>query len=764
MSAASDTTRPTVSRFAPRDLVAGLVVFLVALPLCLGIALASDAPLFSGVLTGIVGGILVGVLSGSHTSVAGPAAGLTAVVAAQIATLGSFQALLCATVLAGVFQIGLGVARAGFIAAFFPSSVIKGLLAAIGAILILKQTPHLFGHDPDPVGEMSFRQADGQNTISELIATWFDVQPGAAALGLASLFLLLAWDRIKVLKNSGVPSQLLVVVFGAIVNSIWQSSGSDWTISTSHLVQVPVAENLNAAMTLLTFPDWSMLTNAATYTAAFTLAIVATLETLLNLEAVDRIDPEGRHSPPNRELVAQGVGNMLAGLCGGLPMTSVIVRSSVNINARNSSRWSAVFHGFLLVGTVLFVPDLLNRIPLACLAAILITTGFKLASPKLIKQMWDEGRRQFLPFAATVIAIVSIDLLKGVIVGLVVSIFFILHSNFRRPLNRTVERHAAGDVTRIELASQVSFFSRATFERALAAVPANGHVLIDARNSVYIDPDILDLIQDFRSSTAPARGIQLSFLGLKDHYGELEDRIQYIEHASPALQKSLTGSEVLALLRAGNERFRKGEQLTRDYRRQVSATAVGQAPLAVVLSCMDSRAPIEIVFDLGIGDAFSVRVAGNVVAPRVLGSLEYGCAVAGAKLLLVLGHTACGAVTSAVKLHSEHKSAAEATGCTHIDSVLEELNDAIDQCSMPQPARGEGEPPQTYVDAVARTNVLRTMTAVRSRSSSLDAMINSGALLLMGGVYDVRSGEVEVFDQTGTVYGRADATQLKVSA
>lgn len=764
MSAVSGVSHPTVSRFAPRDFVSGLVVFLVALPLCLGIALASDAPLFSGIMTGILGGIVVGLLSGSHTSVSGPAAGLTAVVAAQIASLGSFQALLCAIFLAGIMQIGLGIARAGFIAAFFPSSVIKGLLAAIGAILILKQTPHLFGHDPDPIGEMAFRQQDGQTTFSELIATMFDVQPGAALIGLVSLAMLLLWDRINLLKKSGVPAPLVVVIFGAAVNSIWQSTQSSWTVSKSHLVQVPVAENASAAVKLLVFPDWSFLTNPVTYTAAFTLAIVATLETLLNLEAIDRIDPQGRHSPPNRELLAQGVGNMLAGLCGGLPMTSVIVRSSVNINARNSSRWSAVIHGFFLIGTVLFIPDVLNRIPLACLAAILITTGLKLASPKLLKQMWNEGRRQFLPFAATVVAIVAIDLLKGVIVGLIVSIFFILHSNFRRPLSRVVERHASGNVTRITLASQVSFFSRAAIERAFAEVPAGGHLLIDARNTDYIDPDILDLIQDFRTSTAPARGIQLSFLGLKDHYAPLEDQIQYIEHSSPALQKSLTGSQVLALLREGNERFRSGQQLTRDYRRQVSATAVGQAPLAVVLSCMDSRAPIEIMFDLGIGDAFSVRIAGNVVAPRVLGSLEYGCAVAGAKLLLVLGHTSCGAVTSAVKLHNEHKTAAEATGCTHLDTVVEELNGAIHQCSAHAPAQSEGEAFTAYVDAVTRTNVLRTMAAIRSRSSALDAMINTGTVLLMGGLYDVRSGEVEIFDQAGTPYTQNPTPQLKVSA
>lgn len=736
-------------RFAARDLVSGTVVFLVALPLCLGIALASDAPLFSGLLTGVIGGLLVGMLSGSHTSVSGPAAGLTAVIAAQLTELGSFSALLCAVFMAGLLQVGLGVARAGFIAAFFPSSVIKGLLAAIGVILILKQTPHLLGHDPDPLGEMEFSQVDGQNTLSELLATLFDIQPGASLVGLLSLVLLLVWDRIKLLKSSGVPVPLVVVVLGAAINGMWLASGSSWAISQTHLVQVPVAQSVNEAMTLLTMPDWSAMGNSATYVAAVTLAIVATLETLLNLEAVDRIDPQQRHSPPNRELIAQGVGNITAGLLGGLPMTSVIVRSSVNISTNNSSRYSAVFHGALLAGSVLFFPQLLNTIPLASLAAILFVTGLKLASPKLIKQMWEEGRRQFLPFAITVIAIVSIDLLKGVVIGLVTAIFFILHSNFRRPLSRSIERHAAGNVTRIELANQVSFFSRAALERALEEVPQGGHLLIDARNTVYIDPDILDLLQDFRREGAKARNIELSLLGLKDHYAEFDDHVRYMEYASPDVQQALSGSDVLALMREGNQRFRDGRQLTRDYRRQVSATAPRQAPLAVVLSCMDSRAPVEIVFDLGIGDAFSVRVAGNIVAPRLLGSLEYGCIVAGAKLLLVLGHTSCGAVTAAATLNHERKTASEATGCAHIDSLMVELSASIDEHTGPAPAKAEGEEFSQYVDSVARTNVLHTMAAIRERSAALEDRIQKGELMLMGGIYDVRTGEVELFDQRG---------------
>jgi carbonic anhydrase/SulP family sulfate permease len=742
-------TLPSHFRFSPRDLRAGLVVFLVALPLCLGVALASDAPLFSGIVSGVIGGLVIGFLSGSHTSISGPAAGLTAIVASQIATLGSFPAFLTAVFLGGVIQIALGLAQAGFIASFFPSTVIKGLLAAIGIILILKQTPHLLGHDVDPVGRLDFAQEDGENTVTELLATMFDIQPGAALVGLLSLGLLVVWSRVKLLKDSGAPVPLVVVLLGAGLNTWWQRSASPWTIGPKHLVQVPVAENLDALSRLLVFPDWSVLARPAVYGAALTVALVASLETLLNLEAVDRIDPMQRHSPPNRELIAQGAGNMLAGLFGGLPMTSVIVRSSVNISARNRSRYSAIFHGVLLLGSVLLVPHLLNRIPLASLAAILFVTGLKLASPKLFRQMWSEGRRQFLPFSVTVITIVMFNLLTGIVIGLVVSVFFILYSNFRRPLSRTVERLASGDVLRIELANQVSFFSRAALERAFYDAPNGGHVLIDARNTNYIDPDILDLIHDFRTDGTAARNITLSFVGFKERYPELADNIKYVEHTNTAVQRSLTSADVLTLLQQGNDRFQNGEQLTRDLRRQMSATAPGQAPLAVALSCMDSRAPVELLFDLGIGDVFSVRVAGNVVAPHILGSLEYGCVVAGAKLLLVLGHTSCGAVTAAVNLRRNGRSAAEATGCVHIDYLVEELGRALDQHSQNVPGARDEPSLQRYIDSVTRTNVVCTMDAIRARSTILDRQLREEKLRMVGGLYDLRTGHVEFFDERG---------------
>ncbi|HEY1084516.1 MAG TPA: SulP family inorganic anion transporter [Prosthecobacter sp.] len=737
---------PLSPKTVPRDLTSGLVVFLVALPLCLGVALASNAPLFSGILAGIVGGILVGFLSGSHTSVSGPAAGLTAVVAAQIASLGSFDAFLVAVVLAGVMQIILGVCRAGFIAAFFPSSVIKGLLAAIGVILILKQIPHVIGHDADPMGDKSFLQPDNENTFTELAKAWFDIQPGAALVGVLSILLLIVWDRVKFLKKSPIPAPLAVVLFGVVGAVILQRMGAYWAIGSSHLVQVPVSNSPQEFLGFLTYPDFGVLGNPKVYIAAVTIAIVASLETLLNLEAVDKLDPEQRSSPPNRELLAQGVGNVAVGLIGGLPMTSVIVRSSVNINAGVKTKLSAIWHGVLLLGCVMLVPNWLNMIPLSALAAILLMTGLKLASPKLLKQMWNEGKTQFLPFIITVVAIVLTDLLVGILIGLAVSIGFILHSNVRRPLKKVMEKHATGDeVLRIELANQVSFFNRASLDETLRSVPRNGHVLIDARNTDYIDPDILDLITDFKNTTAGAHGVEMSLIGFKDKYPALEDRIQYVDFSSREVQDSLTPQRVLEIFQEGNERFRNGNRLTRDLGRQVDATAAGQFPMGVVLTCIDSRTPSELIFDLGLGDIFSVRIAGNIARDKVLGSMEYSCAVAGAKLILVMGHTSCGAVNAAVDLICSNKTAAEATGCVNLDSLITEIQQSVDLSTCKKPGEWATGEKAAYSNEVSRRNVLRTMRMIRERSSTLDGLVREGRIAIVGALYDVSTGQVSFF-------------------
>ncbi|WP_406696979.1 SulP family inorganic anion transporter [Singulisphaera sp. Ch08] len=727
----------------PRDLAAGSVVFLVALPLCLGVALASNAPLFSGVLAGIVGGILVGMLSGSQTSVSGPAAGLTAIVAAQIASLGSFEAFLMAVVIAGLIQIALGVARAGFLAAFFPSSVIKGLLAAIGVILVLKQIPHVLGHDPNPEGDMSFQQPDHENSFSELFQVFGDIHPGAAVIGLASIALLVVWGRWKRLKNSSIPAPLVVVLLGVGLSLLFRQLGGRWLIDTSHLVQVPLADSLTGYLKFLQHPDFSQWSNPAVYTAALTIAAVASLETLLNLEAVDKLDPQQRVSPPSRELVAQGVGNVVAGLIGGIPVTSVIVRGSVNIHAGSKSKLSAVVHGVLLLVSVTFLPMWLNLIPLSCLAAILLVTGIKLASPVLVKQMWSEGRYQFLPFILTVVSIVLTDLLIGIMIGLAVSIAFILSSNVRRPIRRIVEKHLGGEVIRIELANQVSFFNRAALALAFDEVPRGGHLLLDARNTDYIDPDVLSLIRDFTAQSAPVRGVEVSLVGFRQAY-QLKDQTQYVDCSTRDIQSALTPKQVLQLLKEGHDRFRTGQRLTRDFGRQVNATANGQHPLAVVVSCIDSRTPAELILDMGVGDIFSVRVAGNITSRKVLGSIEYGCAVAGAKLILVMGHTRCGAVTAAVDLVGSDVSTADATGCEHLDHIVSDIQLSI----APHSCQGiEQLPPdekKAFVDNVARRNVLRVVNAMIEESHTLNVLVQSGRIAIVGAMYDVGTGSIEL--------------------
>jgi len=726
----------------PRDLTAGLVVFLVALPLCLGIALASGAPLFSGLLAGIVGGILVGILSGSHTSVSGPAAGLAAIVATQIEMLGSFPAFLLAVVLAGLIQIGLGVARAGFIAAFFPTSVIKGLLAAIGVILILKQIPHVFGHDADPDGEMAFFQPDDQNTLSEILRTIDDVQPGATVIGLLSIVVLLVWSRWKPLKSSPIPAPLVVVLLGVGMNLLFRELGGIWEIESSHLVQVPVAEKLTGFLDFLQMPDFSQWSNPAIYTSAVTLAIIASLETLLNLEAVDKLDPLQRNSPPSRELLAQGIGNVVAGMIGGLPVTSVIVRSSVNINAGGKTKLSAIVHSILLLVSVAFFPVWLNLIPLSCLAAILLVTGVKLASPALVKQMWSAGRYQFVPFALTVVAIVLTDLLIGILIGLAVSLLFILNSNLRRPIRSFLERHLGGDVLHIELANQVSFLNRAALVRVLDGIPRGGHVLLDAQNTDYIDPDVLDLFRDFKEKSAPARGVELSLVGFRQKY-QLQDLTQYVDYSTRELQEAITPEQVLQILKDGHERFRTGRRLTRNFTRQIGATADGQHPLAVILSCIDSRSPAELIFDLGMGDILSVRIAGNVTSRKVLASIEYGCAVAGAKLILVMGHTRCGAVTAAVNLICSNQSVADATGCQHLDFIVSDIQMSTDLLNRQGLGVQSESEMRAFIDATARRNVIRVVDALREQSQTIRRLAEDGRIAVVGAMYDVTTGDIE---------------------
>lgn len=733
------TTKPVSN--VPADLVAGLVVFLVALPLCLGIAMADKAPLTAGIWGGIVGGLVVGWLSGSHTSVSGPSAGSTAVVIAAIAQLGSFEAFLLALVVGGLIQILLGVTRLGFISEFFPSSVINGLLAAIGVILVLKQIPHILGRDTDPEGEMSFFQPDKETTLSEFGALLDSIHPGAAAIGLLSVAILAYWDKSKLLKRSGIPAALAVVSFGVLMTMIFRQVGGAFELSGNHLVEVPVAKDLTDYMQFFHFPDFTRLYDSAIYQAGLAIALVASLETLLNIEAVDKVDPLHRRTPASRELIVQGIGNTMLGFVGGIPISSVIVRSSVNLNAGAKTKLSVIFHGVLMLFAVTALPTYLNLIPLSCLAAILLITGLKLVSPKLIKQMWTEGRYQFTPFAVTLVAIVFTDLVTGVLIGLAISIGFILNSNLRRPLRRIIEKHLGGDVMHIVLANQVSFLNRATLEKTLRNVEPGSHILLDAEATDYIDPDVLSLITNFKEKTAPVRGVQVSLKGFRKRY-HMEDDIQFVDYSTRQLQEKLTSMQVLQILKDGNLRFQRGQKLTRDHTRQLSATAEGQNPIAVVLSCIDSRTPAELVFDLGIGDIFSIRIAGHVISSKVLGSLEYSTNVVGSKLILVMGHTRCGAVTSAVNLAYNGKSPEEATGCENLEPIIRDIQQSIEPQMLPLLENASPDVKSAIIETVAIRNVENCVETILRESGTIARLVAEGRVAVVGAIFDVNTGKI----------------------
>jgi MFS superfamily sulfate permease-like transporter len=493
--------QPSLFSSLKSDLPASVVVFLVAVPLCLGIALASGAPLAAGVIAGIVGGIVVGAVSGSSLGVSGPAAGLAVIVLTAIQTLGAWETFLVAVVLAGVIQMALGFLRAGIIGYYFPSSVIKGMLTGIGLTIILKQLPHAVGYDADAEGNLGFfNTAGGDNTFSAVTHMFGMIQEGALLVALLSLVVLITWEQpfVKRVKASlWIQGPLVAVVLGIVLNEVFKTMAPGLTIGTTHLVQLPETTGLTGLTSLLTFPDFSQLGNVAVYTTAITLAVVASLETLLCVEATDRLDPEKRVTPTNRELKAQGLGNIISGLIGGLPITQVIVRSSANIQSGGRTKLSAILHGALLLLAVMFLPALLNRIPLATLAAILLTVGYKLAKPALFRTMYGLGWGQFLPFIVTIVGILATDLLVGIGLGLVVAVFQILLTNYSNPYFLEERPHKPGEPWQINLSEDVSFLNRAAIMRTLDEIPPGSRVVLDASRSVNIDYDVYEVIKEY---------------------------------------------------------------------------------------------------------------------------------------------------------------------------------------------------------------------------------------------------------------------------
>lgn len=500
------------------DLSSGLVVFLIALPLCLGIALASGAPLFSGLISGIIGGIVIGMLSKSPLSVSGPAAGLAAIVLNEITHLGAFNIFLCAVIIGGIFQILLGILKAGSISYYFPSNVIKGMLAAIGIIIILNQLEHAFGIGNMARDEEEFKLLSILKAMQQGLHHW-----GALSIALLSVAVMILWEQPFMAKFRIVPGALVAVILSVLLNSWLLSSGSALAVTDKNmLVNIPVIASLSDLSNSFTFPDFSGLLRPEVWQAGLTIAIVASIETLLCIEATDKLDEWKRNTPANRELIAQGAGNMLSGLIGGLPITSVIVRSSANINAGAKTKLSTITHGVLLLLCTLSIPFLLNKIPLAALAAVLILTGFKLSKPALYIQTWKEGKWQFIPFLVTVIAIVATDLLKGVAMGMAVSIAYLLRQNIRNAYYFHRSSYKNGDVIKIELSDEVSFLNKASILLTLDHLPENSMVIIDAHKAVFIDHDVLEVIREFREVKAPAKKIQLQLTGFKDQY-EIEN-------------------------------------------------------------------------------------------------------------------------------------------------------------------------------------------------------------------------------------------------
>jgi len=702
------------------DIPAALVVFLVALPLCLGIALASGAPLMSGIISGIIGGIVVGALSGSQTSVSGPAAGLAAVVLASVTKLGGFEILLVAILIAGALQVVMGLCRAGFIASYVPSSVIKGLRAAIGSLLILTQIPHAFGYDPKNADNFSFFQGNGENLFSMLGRAVEFITPGALLISALSILMLVYWGKTPLGRFKMLPAPLFVVAFAIGLNAFFAAFVPSLAISATHLVDLPPLDAGNPGAFLL-LPDLRHLANLDVWLVGITIAIVASLETLLNVEAVDKVDPLKRETPANRELLAQGVGNMLAGLFGGLPVTSVIVRSTVNVQSGNRTKASAVLHGVFLLGGVLLLSPLLNMIPLAALAAILITTGYKLANVAVFREMYGKGGTQFMPFVITVVAIVAPGLLTGVVIGLVAGLFYLLRSNFRNPYSLQQYKLHIGDVIKMELPNQVSFLNKATIKEALWNIPAGSQVVINASGTDYIDHDAMEVIEDYRT-VAAERDVQLSVVGLREVYRQ-DAPDQFVPVLDHATQKKLAPEAVLQVLKEGNQRFREGRRFENDYVHQASATAGGQHPMAVVVNCIDSRTSPEIIFDAGLGDLLTIRIAGNVISREIIGSLEIAAKL-GAKLIVVKGHSSCGAIGLAMQQEGSHS----------IGAITGKIQWAIDQCGE-HSHLGDKE----FRDRVARHYVENSLAEIIDGSEFLRAAIRRGEIGLVGAFHDIAS-------------------------
>lgn len=716
------------------DFISGIVVFLIAIPLCLGIALASGAPLVSGIISGIIGGIVIGALSGSHVSVAGPAAGMSAVVLVVITQLGGFNAFLYALFISGIYQIIAGWCRAGFIADYIPSNVIQGLLSAVGLLIIVKQIPLAvtLSHSLTTLKAQLLDLSTGIS-LQPLQDVSIHINTGAVILSLSALSVLIFLDHTKNRWLRSLPGPFVVVVMGILLNELFLITNSSFAQIEPHLVSIPKHESFGDFLAQMQTPDWAVWKNPHVYMLAFLIGAVGSLENLLNIKAGERLDKKRRYCSKDRELVAQGIGNMIASLVGGIPITAVIVRTSINIQTGAKTKMATIFHGLFILLAVILIPNALNKIPLSSLAGVLIYTGYKLTSPKIYKAIYRQGLDRFIPFIITVICIIYFNLLIGILAGLFASLFFILKSNSAVRLDIIKELYPKGTINRLTLPQQTTFLNKASLAAELDAIPRNSHLIIDARFSDYIDKEIIEFLKEFRTEHAPHKRISLNLIGFKDHY-QIHDYVDFIHVTTYDVQATLTPQQVLKLLQEGNERFKNDTCIHRSVKTDMEHTASTQHPIAVVLGCIDSRVPVETIFDMTFGDLFCIRVAGNVVNEDILASMEYACNVIRAKLIVVLGHTGCGAI----------QAACDDVKKGFITQLLAKIKPAISaETSTLQERNGKNK---QFVHNITQLNIAHTLHTIYQDSEILREMIDQGEVGIVGALYDINSGKVDFQD------------------
>jgi len=610
------------------------------------------------------------------------------------------------------------------------------MLSGIGGIIFLKQIPHALGYDGDYEGDIAFFQKDDYTTLSELSHMLNSISPGAIIIAILSLVILLLWQLPFVKKNSvGQYFQggLVAVFAGISVNQLFIRYFPDWALRDNHLVSVPVMSGVKDLPALLQFPDFSQLNNPAVYVTAFTLAIVASIQALLTAEATDKLDPHKRVTPDNHELKAQGVGNICSGLIGGLPVTQIIVRSSVNIQSGAKTKVSAMLNGVLLLSAVVFIPNLLNLIPLASLAAILLVVGYKLINPGQFKALYATGPYHFIPFAATVLGLLFTDLLLGVSIGMACALFFILLENLKVGFYLH-QQHSANKII-IALSENVSFLNKANILQLLERLPVGAEVVIDATDAKYIDYDVYEIIRNFKVE-AQRKNITLLIENLRG-FGVLEPVRPVLPHTRQS-QQALTPARVLQLLKEGNKRFVHNLHRHRNMLEQVNETVEGQFPIAIILSCIDSRTSAELIFDQGLGDIFSVRIAGNIVNDDILGSMEFACKLAGSKLIVVLGHSHCGAI----------KGVCTGVKLDHLTGLLDKIQPALDSVTAGR-LTAISNTGDNLVQQVAERNVELMVEQIKKQSPVLKVLAEAGEIGIVGGMYDIESGQVTFYERAG---------------